>query len=212
MRQRGAVIVDPADIPTAGQFDDSEFEVLLYEFKADLNKYLAGLGPNAPVHSLNEIIEFNERNRAREMPYFGQEILQMAEKKGPLASPDYLRALAKDLEFSRDKGIDATMDKYKLDALVAPTSGPPPLIDLVNGDPSYGSSTTPAAVAGYPDISVPAGYVFGVPVGLSFFGRAFSEPTLIKLAYSFEQATKFRRLPKFLASAELSLNGLDHHE
>ena len=139
MKQQGAVVVDPADIATAGQFDDSEFEVLLYEFKADLNKYLAGLGPTAPVHSLKDIIAFNERNSAREMPFFGQEILVMAEKKGSLESEDYRKALTKDLELSRDKGIDATLEKHKLDAIVAPTAGPPPFIDLVNGDSSFGS-------------------------------------------------------------------------
>jgi amidase len=203
MKQQGAVIVDPADIATAGQFDDSEFEVLLYEFKAGLNKYLADLGPNAPVRSLKDIIEFNERNNAREMPFFGQEILSMAEKKGSLDSEDYRKALTKDLELSREKGIDATLDKHKLDAIVTPTAGPPPFIDLVNGDASFGSSSTPAAVAGYPHITVPAGYVFGLPVGISFFGRPYSEPVLIKLAYSFEQASKFRRPPQFRPSADL---------
>lgn len=203
MKQQGAVIVDPADIATAGQFDDSEFEVLLYEFKADLNKYLAGLGPNAPVRSIKDIIEFNQRNSAREMPFFGQEILLMAEKKGALDSEDYRKALAKDLEFSREKGIDATLEKHKLDAIVTPTAGPPPFTDLVNGDASFGSSSTPAAVAGYPHITVPAGYVFGLPVGISFFGRPYSEPVLLKLAFSFEQATKHRRPPQFRASAEL---------
>ncbi|MBZ5534968.1 MAG: amidase [Acidobacteriia bacterium] len=203
MKHQGAVIVDPADIATAGQFDDSEFEVLLYEFKADLNKYLAGLGPNAPVRTLKNIIEFNERTSAKEMPFFGQEILLMAEKKGTLESEDYRKALTKDLEFAREKGIDATLDKHKLDAIVAPTAGPPPFIDLVNGDASFGSSSTPAAVAGYPHITVPAGYVFGLPVGISFFGRPYSEPVLIKLAYSFEQATKHRRPPQFRPSADL---------
>jgi amidase len=203
MKQQGAVIVDPADIVTAGQFDDSEFEILLYEFKTDLNKYLAELGPTAPVHSIKDIIKFNERNGAREMPFFGQEILLMAEKKGALDSEDYRKALTKDFELSREKGIDATLEKHKLDAIVAPTAGPPPFIDLVNGDPSFGSSSTPAAVAGYPHITVPAGYVFGLPVGISFFGRPYSEPTLIKLAYSFEQAGRFRRPPQFRPGADL---------
>ena len=203
MKRMGAVIVDPADIPTAGKFDDSEFEVLLYEFKADLNQYLAGLGTRAPVHTLKEIIDFNERNKEREMPYFGQEIFLRAEAKGPLTDKAYRDALKKDLRLSRAEGIDAVMRKHKLDAIVAPTGGPSWPTDLVNGDHFSGSSSTPAAVAGYPNINVPAGYVFGLPVGISFFGAAYSEPTLIRLAYAFEQATKFRKPPQFLPGVEL---------
>jgi amidase len=203
MKRMGAVIVDPADIPTAGKFDDSEFEVLLYEFKADLNQYLAGLGTRAPVHTLKEIIAFNERNKEREMPYFGQEIFLRAEAKGPLTDKAYRDALKKNLRLSRAEGIDAVMRKHKLDAIVAPTGGPSWPTDLVNGDHFSGSSSTPAAVAGYPNINVPAGYVFGLPVGISFFGSAYSEPTLIRLAYAFEQATKFRKPPQFLPRVEL---------
>ncbi|MBC8058461.1 MAG: amidase [Rhizobiales bacterium] len=197
LRRLGATVVDPADVPTAGKFDDSEFEVLLYEFKAGLNRYLAGLGPSAPVRSLKEIIEFNERHRDKEMPYFGQEIFLKAEKKGPLNTRAYRLALRKNHRLSRTAGIDAVMLKHRLDALVAPTGGPAWTTDLVNGDHFSGSSSTPAAVAGYPNISVPAGEVFGLPVGISFFGRAYTEPTLIKLAYAFEQATKHRRPPNF---------------
>jgi amidase len=203
MKRLGAVIVDPADIPTAGKFDDSELEVLLYEFKADLNQYLASLGPRAPVHTLKEIIAFNERNREKEMPYFGQELFIRAEAKGPLTEKAYRDALKKNLRLSRDEGIDVVMQKNKLDAIIGPTGGPSWTTDLVNGDHFSGSSSTPAAVAGYPNINVPAGYVFGLPVGISFFGRAYSEPTLIKLAYAFEQATKFRRPPQFLPGADL---------
>ncbi|HYO92330.1 MAG TPA: amidase [Pyrinomonadaceae bacterium] len=197
MKRAGATLVDPADIETAGKFDDTELEVLLYEFKADLNKYLAGLGPGAPVRSLKEIIAFNERNREREMPYFGQELFIRAEAKGPLTSRQYRQALAKNLLLSRARGIDATMNKHGLDAIVAPTGGPPWTTDLINGDHFSGASSTPAAVAGYPNITVPAGYVYGLPVGISFFGRAWSEPVLIKFAYAFEQATKHRAAPKF---------------
>ncbi len=200
MKSLGAVIVDPANIPTAGKFDDSEYEVLLYEFKADLNKYLASLGPNARVKSLKDIIAFNERDKAREMPWFGQEIMLQAEKKGSLSSSKYLQALAKNHRMSRTEGIDAVMTKHRLDALIAPPGGPAWPTDLINGDHFIGGSTTPAAVAGYPNITVPAGYVSGLPIGISFFGRAWSEPRLIALAYSFEQATKHRKPPRYLAT------------
>ncbi|HWL40265.1 MAG TPA: amidase [Gemmatimonadaceae bacterium] len=198
LRELGAVIVDPANIPTAGKFDDSEFEVLLYEFKTDLNAYLASLGPRAPVRTLKAIIEFNERNPGREMPYFGQEIMVMAEKKGPLTEAKYRVALAKNRRMSRTQGIDAVMEKHRLDALVAPTGSPAWPTDLINGDHYIGASSTPAAVAGYPNIQVPAGHVHGLPVGISFFGRAWSEPVLFRLAYAYEQATKHRRPPQFL--------------
>ncbi len=200
MKAQGAVIVDPANIGTAGKFDDSEFDVLLYEFKADLNAYLAGLGPKAPVRTLQDIIDFNERHKDQEMPYFGQEIMLMAQKKGPLSEKKYRDELAKNIRMSRAQGIDATMNKYKLDAIVAPTGSPPWVTDLINGDHYSGSSSTPPAVAGYPNINVPAGYSHNLPVGISFFGRAYSEPTLIKLAYAYEQATKHRRAPQFIPS------------
>ncbi len=203
MKKLGAILVDPADIPTQGKFDDSEFEVLLYEFKADLNAYLAGLGPQAPVRSLKDVIEFNEKNRDREMPYFGQDIMTKAEAKGPLTSKAYLQALRKNHLLTRTQGIDFVMKKDRLDALIAPTGGPAWPTDWINGDHFSGGYSSASAVAGYPHITVPAGYVFGLPVGISFFGSAFSEPKLIKIAYAFEQATKARRAPKFLPTPDL---------
>lgn len=203
LKRLGATVIDPADIPTHGKFDDSEFEVLLYEFKADLNKYLASLGPNAPVKSLKEVIDFNEKNRDRELRYFGQDIMIKAQAKGPLTERKYRMALAKNHRLSRTLGIDAVMNKHRLDAIVAPTGGPPWPTDLVNGDHFTGGYSSASAVAGYPHITVPAGYVFGLPVGISFFGRAWSEPKLITYAYAFEQATKARRAPKFLETAKL---------
>jgi amidase len=203
IKHAGATIIDPADIETIGKFDDTELTVFMYELKADLNAYLARLGPSAPVHTLKEIIEFNDKNRDKEMPYFGQDLFLKAEAKGPLSEKEYLDALAKNQQLSRKEGIDAVMDKFQLDALIAPTGNPAWDTDLVNGDHVTGGSSTAAAVAGYPNINVPAGEVFGLPVGISFFGRAWSEPALIKFAYAFEQATKFRKPPQFLPKLEL---------
>jgi len=201
LKQSGATIVDPANIATANKFGDAEFDVLLYELKADLNAYLDSLGPSAPYKTLADIIRFNEDNASREMPYFGQEIFEMAQKKGPLTETKYKQARAKCLRMSRTDGIDAVMTKHRLDALIAPTQGPIWSIDLVNGDcGSGGSFTQPAAVAGYPHITVPMGLVQGLPVGLSFVGRAWSEPTLLKLAYAYEQASKARRPPTFVTT------------
>jgi len=202
LKRMGAVIVDPADIPTSGKFDDSELEVLLYEFKADLNTYLKRLGSSSRVHSLKEVIDFNEQNREREMPYFGQDLFIKAEAKGPLTDKKYLQALAKNHLLSRTQGIDFIMRKHRLDAMIAPTGGPAWPTDWINGDHFSGGYSSASAVAGYPHITVPAGYVFGLPVGISFFGEAWSEPKLIKYAYAFEQATKARQPPRFLRSAE----------
>jgi amidase len=203
MKKQGAVIVDPADIPTLGKFDDSEMTVFMFELKADLNAYLARLGPTSPVKNLKDIIEFNERNREKEMPYFGQDLFLKAEAKGPLTEKEYLDAVAKNHQLARTEGIDAVMDKNRLDALVAPTGGPAWLTDLITGDHFGGGSSNAAAVAGYPNINVTAGNIFGLPVGISFFGRAWSEPTLIKIAYAFEQATKARQAPRFLPRINL---------
>jgi amidase len=203
LRRLGAVIVDPADIPHAGEFDDAELEVLLHEFKANLNAYLAKWAPGAPVRTLADVIAFNEKNHDREMPYFRQDTMEKAQKKGPLTDKAYLKALGKCRELSRAKGLDAVMSEHRLDAIVAPTGAPPWAIDLVDGDHFLGASSTPAAVSGYPSITVPAGYVFGLPVGLTFIGGPWSEGTLIRLAYSFEQATKHRRPPRLLPTADL---------
>jgi len=201
MKRAGAEIIDPADIPTFGKFDDSEMTVFYYELKADLAAYFARRG-NTQVKSLKDVIEFNERNRAREMPYFGQDIFIKSEQKGGLDSKEYVDALALNQRLTRAEGIDFIMDKFKLDALVAPTGGPAWLTDLINGDHSAGGSSNAAAVAGYPNINVTAGNLWGLPVGISFFGRAWSEPTLLKIGYSFEQLTQARRKPRFFATVD----------
>ncbi len=203
MKRAGADITDPADIPTIGKFDDTELLVLLYELKADLAIYLARLGDTAPVKSLKDVIEFNEKHIAKEMPYFSQDLFLKAEEKGPLTTKEYVDALANNHKQTRADGIDFIMDKFKLDALVAPTGGPAWLTDLINGDHSSGGSSNSAAVAGYPNINVTAGYLYGLPVGISFFGRAWSEPTLLKIAYAFEQLTKARQKPMFLPTIPL---------
>ncbi len=200
MKRLGATLIDPADDPALGRFGEAEGTVLSYEFKAGINAYLASLGPNAPAHTLQDLIQFNERNRASELSYFGQEEFLRAEKRGPLTDKAYLDALERCRRLSRAEGIDAVMDHHQLDAIVAPSGGPAGMTDLVYGDREVGGSSSPAAVAGYPNITVPAGDILGLPVGISFFGRAYSEPVLLKIAFAFEQATKHRKPPKYLPS------------
>ncbi len=202
-RREGATVFDPADIPHAGEYDAAELEVLLYEFKDGLNAYLAGLGPTAPARTLADVIAFNEAHASEEMPWFGQELLLQAEAKGPLSTPAYIKARAECRRLSRTLGLDAVLARHRLDALVAPTGGPAWFTDPVNGDHFTGSSSTPAAVAGHPSISVPMGYVHGLPVNLSFIGTAWSEPMLLRLAFAYEQATRHRRPPRFASSVDL---------
>ncbi|HUJ13646.1 MAG TPA: amidase [Thermoanaerobaculia bacterium] len=203
LKRLGAVLVDSADMATTGKYDDTEQEVLLYEFKTDLGKYLSGLNANVAPRSLADLIKFNEEHRDREMPYFGQELFIKAQEKGPLTDPKYKNALAKNHRLSRAEGIDAVLKKHKLDALVAPTGSPVWPTDLINGDHFTGGYSTASAVAGYPHVTVPAGFAFGLPVGLSFFASAGSEPALLKFAYAFEQATKVRRPPAFIPTLKL---------
>ena len=203
LKRRGAEVIDPVDVPNIKDLGDPEFEVMLYEFKAGLEAYLATLGPKAPIRTLADAIAFNSRNKDREMPHFGQETFLKAQEKGPLTTPAYREALDKCRRLSRAEGLDAVLDKNRLDALVAPTGAPAWVIDPVSGDHYVGGNSTPAAVSGYPSISLPMGFVFGLPVGLSFIGRAWSEPVLVRLAHAFEQGTHHRRPPRFLATASL---------
>lgn len=206
MKSSGAELID-VKMPSSDTFGKSEVEVLLYEFKADLNAYLAKQGGRMKVQSLEGVIKFNEENRERVLPYFGQERMEEAQEKGALTNKRYLRALEKNRRLSQEEGIDAVMKEHNLDAIVCPSGGPAWMIDLINGDGGRiwdVDSTSYAAVAGYPHITVPAGYIFGLPIGISFFAGAWQEPKLIKLAYAFEQAKKVRVAPKFLKTADLS--------
>ncbi len=205
MKSKGAVIIDPVEFKTLGKWGDAEETVLEYELKADMKKYLDWLGPKTTMHTLADLIRFNDEHKKTEMPYFGQELFLKAEARGPLTDKKYLDALATCHKLARKEGIDAVMTKHRLDALVSPTDAPAWMTDLVDGDHFLGGSSSAAAVAGYPHITVPAGFVFGLPIGVSFYGRAWSEPKLIKLAYSFEQATKVRKPPQFLPTADLKV-------
>ncbi len=203
MRHLGAVVIDPADLPNFDRFGKTELEVLYVEFRSDLNRYLASRGATIRVRTLADVIRFNEENRQRVMPLFGQDRMIAAEEKAGAPRARYRAALAKNHRLTRREGIDAALKKHRLDAIIVPSGGPAWLIDTANGDPRSWDmeSTSPAAVAGYPHITVPGGTVHGLPVGISFFGKAWSEPTLIRLAYAFEMATQLRRPPALAASA-----------
>jgi amidase len=200
IKDAGATVIDAVEMPGWGGLGGASYEVMLYEFKSGLDAYLATHGADVKVRTLGDLIEFNRRNADKEMPHFGQEIFLAAQAKGPLTDKPYLDALEKCRRCARAEGIDAAMDQHKLDALVAPSGGPAGKTDLVYGDRDVGGSSSPAAVAGYPNITVPAGTVRGLPVGISFFGRAWSEPTLLRLAYAFEQLTQARKAPEFLST------------
>jgi amidase len=200
LKAQGAVVVDPANIATLGTFDDMELEVLLHEFKHDLPRFFGWWGPAAPIRTVADIIAFNKARASQELVYFGQELLELAEQKGPLTTPAYVEALTRSRRLAREEGIDLVMRTHRLDALVAPTGGAAWELDVTRGD--TGSAFTPSpstvsSVAGYPHITVPMGFVDGLPVGFSFFGRAWSEATLIKLAYAYEQATHHRKPPRY---------------
>jgi amidase len=202
LKAQGAILVD-VKVPNTDKYNDSETEVLLYEFKPGLEAYLAGYAPHAPIKNMADLIAFNLKNSDKEMPFFAQEHLVKSQTKGELTEKEYAGALANNHRYSREEGIDQVMKEHKLDALVAPTGGPAWLTDFINGDHYGGSFSSPAAVAGYPHITVPAGYTNGLPIGLSFVGGAFSEAALIRMAYAYEQATLHRRAPRFPATVNL---------
>jgi amidase len=202
LRQAGVVLVETVELPRPRQLGDAEFEVMLYEFKAGLSAYLASLGPNAPVHNLKELIEFNRQHPREELRWFGQETLEQAERKGPLTDPAYLKAVETCRQLARDEGIDAVMEKHQLDALMSSPGGPAAVVDPLHGDRGTGGSTAPSAPAGYPCLTVPAGFVEELPVAVAFFGRAWSEATLLQIGFAFEQTSRQRRPPRFLRTLE----------
>jgi amidase len=203
LKKNGAILIDPVVIDAVGNLDANENTVLMYELKADMKKYLERRSPGTIMHSLQDLIDFNNKHAAEEMPYFKQELFLQAEEKGPLTDTVYKDALETNHRLTSEEGIDAVMEKYSLDAIVSPTDSPAWMTDLVDGDHFLGGSSQLAAVAGYPHITVPAGFVFDLPIGISFYGSAWTEPVLLKVAYAFEQATKMRKPPQFLPTANL---------
>ena len=203
LAEAGAMVVDPVELTTRDELRQHTRDILLYEFNADMKAYLDDLGPATTMRSLADLIDFNNQNRDRELQYFGQEVFEQSEEKGPLTDREYQDALANAHRLSRDEGIDAVMNEHQLDAIIAPAGGPAWMIDLINGDHYQGGSSTFAAVSGYPNVTLPMGTVFRLPVGMSIFGRAWSEPTLLRIAYGFEQVTQHRQPPTFLPTLEL---------